>query len=262
MKMEPMIETARMAAMRAAEVLMRYWRGAAGGGERVGFDAKKDTSPVTAADREAEAAIREVIRTRHPDHRILGEEDTPEGPERSPYAWVIDPIDATKQFVRGLPAFGTLIALFVEGRVAVALTNAPALGETVTAARGRGAFVNDRPLQVSAVKRIDEAFVVHGWTSLFADAGRLDNLAGLCRRAWGEQGFQDFHSYVQLAEGHVDAVLEADAEIWDLAAVSLIVEEAGGRVTDFDGHALSFDTRSMVATNGHLHDRILDSFRV
>ena len=208
-------------------------------------ETKPDLTPVSEADRAVAERIRDRIAAERPGERVLGEEfgsDPGEG-ER----WIIDPIDATKNYVRGIPLFATLIAL--EDRVAV--VSAPALGKRWWAVRGEGAFADGRLLAVSKVARIEDAVLTY--TSL---NGWGEEFHALAARAWAARGFGDFWQYMLLAEGAVDVCLEGEANLWDLAAPKLIVEEAGGRLTDLGGT----DTAgggSALASNGHLHDETL-----
>jgi histidinol-phosphatase len=205
-------------------------------------ESKPDLTPVTEADRAVEAALRERIARDRPGQSVLGEE---EGGEKGD--WVIDPIDATKNFVRGIPLFATLIAL--EGRVAV--VSAPALGRRWWAARDEGAFADGARLQVSRVARIEDAVLT--FTSLHGQGAGFYRLA---ERSWAPRGFGDFWQYMLLAEGAVDLCVETEANHWDLAAPKLIIEEAGGVLTDLRG----VDTASggdCLASNGLLHGEAL-----
>ncbi len=205
-------------------------------------ETKPDLTPVSEADRAVEEALRGRLERDRPGEAILGEE---QGGESG--GWVIDPIDATRNYVRGIPLFATLIAL--EGRVAV--VSAPALGKRWWAAKGEGAFADGRPIRVSGVSRIDDAVLT--FTSLKGHGPAFFRLAD---RAWAARGFGDFWQYMLLAEGAVDLCVETEANLWDLAAPKLIVEEAGGRLTDLRGE----DTAAggdCLATNGELHAEVL-----
>ena len=208
---------------------------------------KPDLTPVSEADRAIEERLRERIAAERPGQRVLGEElgaDEGDG-ER----WILDPIDATKNYVRGNPLFATLIAL--EDRVAV--VSAAALGRRWWAVRGEGAWCGERRLQVSGVERIEDAVLTY--TSL---NGWDERFHALAERAWAARGFGDFWQYMLLAEGAVDVCVESVANLWDLAAPKLIVEEAGGRLTDLTG-ASRADGGSAVASNGLLHDEALSA---
>ena len=208
-------------------------------------ETKPDLTPVSDADRAVEETLRARIAAERSGEIVVGEElgaDTGIG-ER----WILDPIDATKNYVRGIPLFATLISL--EDRVAV--VSAPALGRRWWAERGEGAWSEGRRLAVSGIARVEDAVVT--FTSLTGQPPGFFTLAG---RAWATRGFGDFWQYMLLAEGAVDICVEATANLWDLAAPKLIVEEAGGRLTDLTGT----DTAgggSALASNGHLHDAAL-----
>jgi histidinol-phosphatase len=227
-------------------------------------DRKADGSFVTDADREVERVIRTRIRDRHPDHGLVGEEygeaDAGGGGER----WYIDPIDGTHNFMRGVPLFATLLAVEREGEVQVGVISAPALGQRWYATRGGGAWVvggptnpdGPRRLGVSTVDRLDRAQV------LFRSVGDMNAsrvAAGFHRlitATWRERGFGDFWGYTLVADGVAEAMMEQDLHPWDLAAPWILVEEAGGRITDFDGRR-SLERGEGFATNGALHDTIL-----
>jgi len=259
--LQRLLSTAVRASQAAECVLLKHWRGDPNDlAAAPKFRTKVDRSPVTRADREAENAIRQTILAAHPEHMVFGEEFGRHGDPGSSFVWVVDPIDGTKQFVRGLACFGTLIAVVHRSQVIVAVSNAPALRETVVATRGGGAFLNGHRLRVSRVAKIAKCLISHGGITHFERTGHLASLTRICRDGWGEQGFSDFRSYHLVASGRVDVVLEAEARAWDLAAVSLVVEEAGGQVTDMEGGPFSLATRSMVATNGLVHDQVLSYF--
>jgi len=209
-------------------------------------ETKPDLSPVSEADRAVEEALRDRIVRERPGESVLGEEEGGEDGD-----WVIDPIDATKNYVRGIPLYATLIAL--EGRVAV--VSAPALGKRWWAARGGGAFADGRPLRVSGVRRIEDAVL-----TFTSPRGQGPGFHRLVERSWAPRGFGDFWQYMLLAEGAVDLCVESVANHWDLAAPKLIVEEAGGVLTDLRG----VDTATggdCLASNGLLHAEALAELR-
>jgi len=210
-------------------------------------ETKPDLTPVTDADRAVEERLRARIAAERPGERVVGEELGADGGEGE--RWILDPIDATKNFLRGIPIFATLIAL--EDRVAV--VSAPALGKRWWAVRGEGAVANGRALRVSRVERIEDAVLT--FTSLH---GMDDRFVALAQRSWAPRGFGDFWQYMLLAEGAVDVCVEYMANLWDLAAPKLIVEEAGGRLTDLAG-ADRADGGSALASNGLLHDEALSA---
>ena len=209
-------------------------------------DTKPDLTPVTEADRDAEEAIRRVLSARRPEDGVLGEERG-ETFGSSGRRWILDPVDGTKNYSRGIPVWGTLLALEEDGEIAVGLVSAPALRRRWWAVRGGGAFAGGEPIRVSRISRIEEAVV----------SGRPDSSADeLTRRAWHAQGFSDFWAHVLVAEGSVDVAIEPVMNPWDIAALKVIVEEAGGRLTDYGGTA-RIDGGSAVTTNGLLHDEVL-----
>jgi histidinol-phosphatase len=210
---------------------------------------------VTEADRGVEQALRARIASARPTHGVVGEEFgvLPGG---SGWQWVLDPIDGTKNYVRGIPIWATCIALRDHGRVTVGVVSAPALGRRWWAARGQGAFADGRPIRVSEVAAVADAQLsydsVQGWEPFGLGTRFLD----LARRCWRSRGLGDFWSHVLVAEGAVDIAAEPEVSVWDVAAVQVIVEEAGGRFTDLAGSARP-DGGSAVSTNGLLHDEVL-----
>ncbi len=218
-------------------------------------ETKEDGTPVTAADREAERVMRAAIRARFPGHAVLGEEDGLDGPEGAP-TWILDPIDGTKNFITGMPVYGTLIALQVEGEGVVGVCSAPALGTRWDGVAGGGARQDGRPIRVSDVTRLAEAQVCFGGLNYFADRGLLGVVERLATQTGRQRGFGDFWQHCLVASGHVEAALEAAVSLWDLAAIQVIVEAAGGRFTSLAGErtASGGDT---ISSNGHLHEAAL-----
>jgi histidinol-phosphatase len=224
---------------------------------------KPDATLVTQVDTEVEALLRQRIGTAFPDHGILGEElgiAIGDGETR----WIIDPIDGTHNLVRGIPIFGTLIAVEREGVLTAAAISAPALGRRWHAARGEGAVMRDllgeRPIHVSAIDRLDEAQVVTSGQSAMEDAGFGAALTRLGRAAWRDRGFGEFWGYVLVAEGAADVMIEAGVKLWDLAAPALILSEAGGLLTDFTGQP-SYAGPQALATNGLVDEAVLGLIR-
>jgi histidinol-phosphatase len=210
------------------------------------IETKPDRTPVTEADQAVEVELRRLLAEHRPGEPIVGEEQGASGDGAGP-RWIIDPIDATKNYLRGIPLFATLIAF--EDQVAV--VSAPALGRRWWAERGQGAFNEDGRLQVSTVARVEDAVLTY--TSLKGFDERFLQLAARC---WAPRGFGDFWQYMLLAEGAVDACVETTANLWDLAAPKLIVEEAGGRLTDLSGRPRA-DGGNAVASNGLLHEEVI-----
>jgi histidinol-phosphatase len=236
------------AARAAGAVAMRYFES----GIRV--DTKPDRTPVTQADREAEVLIRRMIGERYPAHRFLGEELG--GAAGDGDVWIIDPIDGTKNFIRGLPFFAVQLALHHDGEPVLGVSYAPALDELLAAERGRGATYNGVPVHVSAIARLEDAFVSHGGLDVFEKEGLATSLIDLGRRVMSIRGHGDFYGYHLLARGKIDAMLEAGIAPWDIAALRVIVTEAGGRFTDLAGNAPELPANSL-ATNGLLHSAIV-----
>jgi histidinol-phosphatase len=223
---------------------------------------KPDRSLVTQVDEAIERHVRERILAAYPDHGLVGEEY---GEEAGAGAtrWYVDPIDATHNFVRGVPVFATLVAAEHQGRLQVAVVSAPALGQRWFAHRGGGAWARAaggpaRRLRTSAVGRIEDASLAY--SSPASVEPRAPGLREVLARAWRDRGFGDFWGYALLAEGAVDAMVEVGIHSWDLAAPTLLVEEAGGRVTDFRGRP-SFAGPTVLASNGPLHEELLRDLR-
>ena len=222
-------------------------------------ESKPDLTPVSDADRSVEQALRALVASRRPGDAVLGEEYGDEG--SGPRRWVIDPIDGTKNFVRGVPVWASLIALQVEGEVVAGVVSAPALGRRWWAARGLGAFAgatqgDARALRVSAVRGLADAHLSYSSLTGWEEQGRLPGLLDLSRRVWRTRAFGDFWSHVLVAEGAVDVSCEPEVSLWDLAPLQVVVEEAGGRFTDLSGAARP-DGGSVVCSNGPLHDEVL-----
>ncbi len=223
-------------------------------GGQVAADTKTDGSPVTAADRAVESALRERIAVDYPDHAILGEEEGGEIDGGVP-TWVIDPIDATKNFMRGLPVYATLIGLVRDGTAMVGVASAPAMGERWEAASGLGARRNGEPVSVSAVARVEDAHVCHGGLRAFRDiADGWAKLAAIADRAWRTRGFGDFWMHLLVAGGMADIAFEPELSPWDVAALACIVPEAGGRITAWDGGDPLIAGSSALSTNAVLHE--------
>jgi len=208
-------------------------------------ETKPDRTPVTDADRAVEAAIRDLVAAERPGDVVLGEEyGAAEGRRR----WIVDPIDGTRNFSRGIPVWATLIALEVDGTVQLGVVSAPALARRWHAARGAGAWSGEDRLRVSSVRRIDDAVLS------FALEQPIPSLASA---AWHARGYGDFWSHMLVAEGAVDGAIDAvGVSVWDLAPIQVIVEEAGGRFSDFAGVS-RVDGGSAVSSNGHLHGLLL-----
>lgn len=248
------LEVAKEAAQLAERIIMKHYLG------KLEVHLKADQSPVTVADQEAEKVIKSTIKKHFPTHSFLGEE-TGQTSDQSEYVWIVDPIDGTKNYTRGIPLFATLVALMHKGKIVVGLSNAPAIREMYTAYKGGGTYFNNEKVSVSTISDLSKAYLSFGSVKLFTKHKKESDLIALLRNSYTARGFGDAWSYHLLAKGIIDAMIEADTKIWDIAAVSLIIEEAGGKVTDIEGNLLSEKTTSLVATNGHIHDQVLSYFK-
>lgn len=227
-------------------------------------DAKPDLTPVTDADTAVERALRATLGRARPRDGVLGEEfgstEAPAGPSNR--RWVIDPVDGTKNFIRGVPIWATLIALMEGDQAMVGLVSAPALGRRWWAARGHGAFAGRHraaatPIKVSAVARLADASFCYADLGSWEGVERLDGILDIVRRSWRNRAYGDFYGYMLVAEGAVDIMVEPELSLWDLAALVPIVTEAGGTFTDLAGWP-GPEGGSAVATNGKLHSDVLD----
>ena len=218
--------------------------------------AKADGTPVSDADHSAERAVRERIEQARPADAILGEEFGHHGAGRPTRRWILDPIDGTKNYVRGIPVWANLIALEDSGTPMVGVVSAPALGRRWWALRGEGAFADGQAIHVSAVSHLSEAHLSYDNFVGFEKHGLAAAALALERRCGRARGFGDFWSHVLVAEGAVDIALEPEVAHWDVAAIQVIVEAAGGRFTDVQGRPRA-DGGSALSTNGTLHPDVL-----
>lgn len=222
-------------------------------------ETKPDLTPVSEADRAVELDLRRRIAIVHPGDALVGEEF---GGERTGAArrWVIDPIDGTKSYVRGMPTWSTLIALQVDGSSSVAVVSMPAIARRWWARRGGGAFVSEqgreRPVHVSRIDALADAQLTWSGPEDWAAAGRLDRILRLAAACWRTRGIGDAWQYMLVAEGAAEIALDPVVSLWDLAAPALIVEEAGGRFSDLEGRPRA-DGGSGLASNGLLHEQVL-----
>lgn len=259
------LELARLAATRAGAVIAKHL------GDGFGVKRKADGSPVTDADVAAEKIIIETIRERFPDHAIYGEETgrhaargSAEEGDQSGVLWLIDPIDGTKSFVRGYPFFSTQIGVMVnvkpnQGDLVVGVSAAQHYQQTAWAIGGGSAQLNDQPLRVSNVNRIERASISTGNIASLARSSKWAALGGVLARADRTRGYGDFLHYHMLAAGQIDAVIESDVNILDISALAVIVTSAGGCFTDLDGGPIGLSTTSVLAAPPELHRRLLDA---
>ena len=222
-------------------------------------EAKPDASPVTDADRSVEERLRAILERHRPEDAIIGEEFANQG--EASRTWIIDPIDGTSNYLRGIPIWASLVALRVDDEITTSVVSAPALGRRWWAQRGNGAFTKDidgriRLIETSKVSDLAASSISYNSLQLWDQVGKLDKLVALSRQVWRTRAFGDFLSYMYLAEGALEMVSEHDLKIYDIAALVPIVEEAGGTFTAIDG-PLTADSSSVLATNTLMHDEFM-----
>jgi histidinol-phosphatase len=243
-------ETAIHAVRQAGQLARRYFHATA-----LSVEQKVDQSPVTIADREAEALLRQVLLQAFPDDGFLGEEYGNHSGS-SGYRWIIDPIDGTKSFIRHIPLWATLVGLEYRGELIAGVVYAPEMDRLYHALRGGGAYVNDRPLQVSKVPCLAQALLCYSSLRWFLDAGKEHVFLELVRRTERQRGYGDFYGFVLVAEGAADVMIDHGLSPWDVAALIPIITEAGGCITDWHGQP-ALQSSAVVASNGCLHPEIL-----
>lgn len=251
----PELRAALDAAQAAGEILRSLYR------RNVRVATKADRSPVTEADVRAEEAIRRVLSERFPSHGFYGEE-TGQHDLGAESVWLVDPLDGTKSFIRDCPFFSTQIALMRAGRLVLGVSSAPAYGELAWAEEGSGAYLDGNPIRVSATATLDEAIVSTGnLKTLARSAEGWRRLGDLIARVSRIRGYGDFVHYHLLARGALDLVIESDVNILDIAALTVIVREAGGTFTDLAGAPVGLATTSVLASNGALHETVRAALR-
>lgn len=236
------VETAR----KAGQLAFRYFD------QQLTVEWKNDRSPVTVADRETEQLLRTTLLQAFPNDGFLGEESG-DVPGSSGYRWIIDPIDGTRNFVRGIPLWATLVGLEYKGVQIAGVVEVPALGHTYHAILGGGAFRGDQPIHVSDVRELSSANLFYSSISWFVKAGCQDAFLQLAARTQRQRGFGDFYGFVLVAQGSGELMVEHGVHPWDVAAVRPIVEEAGGRMNNWDGR-FNVLKPDVIASNGLLHD--------
>ncbi|MFN2463653.1 MAG: inositol monophosphatase [Candidatus Dormibacteria bacterium] len=249
----PDLELALRLADEADAITLRHFRSS-----ELRVSSKADRSPVSNADEEVEEMLRARLGSERPGDVIDGEEfgSGGEGARR----WIVDPVDGTRNYVRGIPVYATLIALVVSGEPQVGVVSAPAMAARWWAARGEGAFGKERPMSVSRQEVLSEATVGHGHLDAFRKAELLDRFMVVCDQVYQPRGFGDFWQHMMVASGTLDACVDPIVSPWDVAAVQVIVEEAGGRFTDLAGRR-SITGGNAVSSNGALHDAVLSAMR-
>ncbi len=243
------------AAKAAQDVINKYYLG------QFEVEIKDDRSPVTIADVETEKTIRKIILDAFPDHGFYGEE-TGKVNEDAEYNWLIDPIDGTKSFVRQYPFFSTQIALMKDGELIMGVSNSPAFGELAYAEKGGGAWLNGEQIHVSDFSDLALSTLSLGNIATLAAGEQWGKVGELIQDVHRIRGYGDFYHYHLLASGKIDIVVESDVNILDIAALSVIVTEAGGTFTDLEGKPLDLDTTSVLATNGILQDTVAQRLAV
>jgi len=250
------LSTAIQASKNAEKIIMQYYS------EDIKVEIKKDMTPVTIADKKAEKIIIKTIMSKFPDHEILGEETGRTG--ESEYQWVIDPIDGTKNYMKKIPIFGTLIALVKNGEVIVGVSNLPALQEMIYAEKGKGAWKvqgTKKRLHVSNCSRVSDSWLNSGNITRFDKLGFKNNVMNLISDCSRQRGFGDSYMYHTVCEGKFDAAIESQLSFWDIAPFAIIIPEAGGKITDLKGRSIDIRADTCVASNGRIHDEILKYFK-
>ncbi|MEO0422457.1 MAG: inositol monophosphatase family protein [Pseudomonadota bacterium] len=248
------LQVALEAAKAGADIAARHYRAS------IEVQTKDDGSPVTEADIAAEHEIRDILSREFPDDGFLGEETGRSRPQAR-RTWIVDPIDGTRSFVRGYPFFSTQIALQEDGDLVLGVSAAPAFGDLAFAERGVGAWLNDQPLAVSSLDALGDSTISIGNVGRLAADDRWQAIGRLAQETARFRGYGDFYHYHLLASGRLEGVIESDVNIFDVAALAVIVREAGGAVSDLAGGAFTLESTDILATNGALHERLLTMLR-
>lgn len=233
----------------AAEVIKKYYQG------NFQVEIKNDQTPVTEVDIQAEKIIKEIILNAFPDHGFYGEETNRENHD-SDFLWLVDPIDGTKGFVRGYPFFSTQIALMHKSQIILGVSNAPIFEEIIFAERGKGSWIDNHRTKVSKTSKIESSTISTGNLKSLALSEKWSNFGKIVSRIDRIRGYGDFYHYHLLATGKIDAVIESDVNILDVAALSIIISESGGVFTDLNGKKPDLNIKSILAANPILHPEI------
>jgi histidinol-phosphatase len=225
----------------------------------VAVEWKHDQSPVTVADRNAEALLRQTLLAKFPNDGFLGEEYGDQ-PGTSGFRWIVDPVDGTRSFVRGIPIWATLVGLEYKDEQIAGVAVLPVLGDTYRALRGDGAYRNEKKIHVSKIADLRESILFYSSISWFVRAGKQDVFLELATRTQRQRGFGDFYGFVLVAQGSGEVMVEHGVHPWDMAALKPIIEEAGGRFGDWDGNP-SIYRPDVIASNGIMHDEVLAILR-
>lgn len=245
------LQTALDAVHAAQDIILQYYHG------DFAVELKPDQSPVTIADVQTEQTIKNIILDRFPNHGFFGEE-TGKVNAGAEFNWLIDPIDGTKSFVRGYPMFSTQIALMQGDELILGVSNAPGFNELAYAEKGKGAFLNNKPINVSGYTALNQAALSLGNIASLAASAQWANLGQIITQVQRIRGYGDFLHYHLLASGKIDAIIESDVNILDIAALSVIVREAGGIFTDLSGGALNLETKTVLAAaSAEIHADLL-----
>ncbi len=245
------LQTALDAVHAAQDIILQYYHG------DFAVELKPDQSPVTIADVQTEQTIKNIILDRFPNHGFFGEE-TGKVNAGAEFNWLIDPIDGTKSFVRGYPMFSTQIALMQGDELILGVSNAPGFNELAYAEKGKGAFLNNKPINVSGYTALNQAALSLGNIASLAASPQWANLGQIITQVQRIRGYGDFLHYHLLASGKIDAIIESDVNILDIAALSVIVREAGGIFTDLSGGTLSLETKTVLAAaSAEIHADLL-----
>lgn len=242
------LKVAIKAAKESGKILNKYFR------TNLNVDTKDDKSPVTVADKESENKIVSIIKKPFPEHNFLGEE-FPYKKTKSEYTWIIDPLDGTKCFVHGLPFFANCIGLEKNGEMILGTVYMPAMNLFAYAEKGKGAFINEKKVRVSDVKILKNAYMVFGDVDEPFTNGYGKEFLQLLRKCQGHRGYGDAIGYILIAQGYADIFLDSPKP-WDVAAAKIIIEEAGGKFTDFKGKSTIYSNHT-IATNGKVHKEVI-----
>lgn len=255
MIVSPLLQTAIDAVKEASKIILHYYK------QGVETKTKTDRTLVTKADQEAEETIKRMIAKKFPDHGFFGEESGKTN-TRKEFVWIIDPIDGTNHFIRKFPFFATQLALYRNTQPLIGVSYAPLLDELLVAEIGRGASFNGAQTHVSRVFSLSDAFLNITSVAAFEREHRLPQLVRLCESVRQQRGYGDFYGYHLVARGQADLMIEAQTKPWDIAAMRVIIEEAGGRFTNISGGTeFKGDVLNSIASNGLIHDEVLTYFQ-